>query len=957
MATGNVINNYPGGLDGQIQYKNGAQFAGTTNITWNQTFGSFVVNSYTWNNGVGSNTSVATIQFKDSLYNTTEKISGSISYVAGGAVQKPGIMISPHNLSYGNRPSRIDAGLGVWRSKQPGIYQRTQTTINGAGEGPSVHGVYIADGALDFFPDYASGNTAGLSYVILPASFATTTAYRYIGQISVNAYNVPGTPQWSLGWKVSDPLTPTWNGERTPGNRNIIWDSNNHVSINDANLVESFNVKGNIRIQATGANSGTGILFPDGTFQYTAASGSGGISNVTIKDEGNLVVSANTINFVGNGVTASNVAGVATITVPGGITGIAVQEEGTNVVASATSINFVGSSVTASNVGGVPTVTVATGGTIKVNNVSSNSINFGGGGVTTTTDANTGIANINIPGLAVQDKGNTVLNVSKTAINFVGAGVTARNVGNIATITIPGGSSGITVQDEGTNVLPLTTTVNFVGEGVTTSNVSNVATVTIPGARGAVIRDEGNTIMTSATVFNYVGPGITVSNVANVATITVSGISGAAAGNTTEIQFNDSGNFAATSNFAWAQNGLFVGGVPTSANASGIITARNEYRVGQWNTADLNNDKWGRFRIADAPSTGTFYGFAGDPDIVPPNRTVVITNEEQDIHQAMVLMDGVPYNTLSPNSEGTIFGVSATTDAGVAPSTGLENWSKLLNVTNKGNVKIGGSLVISPSYQIIPPANNTVGIYFADSTFQYTAAYPLTVQDEGSNVLTSTKTINFVGAGVTASNVANVATITIGGGVPAGSNTQIQFNDGGSFGADGYFTYNKSTRLLSLTGNANILLTANVGNLNVASTSNLNNVSNVTILGGTTGQVLTTNGSGNLSWTTIAAGGDTVYNKGNVVGTTLITLSDGTIQTCTMTGNTYFDISSVTSGKSITLVLTQGSGGNKLATYSGTVLWAVGYKTLSTAAGAVDMVNMVNIGGTYYATLTTGYAA
>jgi hypothetical protein len=76
-----------------------------------------------------------------------------------------------------------------------------------------------------------------------------------------------------------------------------------------------------------------------------------------------------------------------------------------------------------------------------------------------------------------------------------------------------------------------------------------------------------------------------------------------------------------------------------------------------------------------------------------------------------------------------------------------------------------------------------------------------------------------------------------------------------------------------------------------------------------------------------------------------------------MTANTYFDISSVTSSKSITLVLTQGTGGNMFATFSSTVLFASAYKTLSTAAGAIDMINMVNIGGTFYATLTTGYAA
>jgi hypothetical protein len=208
--------------------------------------------------------------------------------------------------------------------------------------------------------------------------------------------------------------------------------------------------------------------------------------------------------------------------------------------------------------------------------------------------------------------------------------------------------------------------------------------------------------------------------------------------------------------------------------------------------------------------------------------------------------------------------------------------------------------------------------------------------------------------------VGGVATVTIPGGsnaTPGGSNTQIQFNDGGTFGGDGYFTYNKTSRLLSLVGNANISYKTTTTDLTVTGVSNLNAVGNVIITGGSNGQVLTTNGSGNLSWTTVSSGGgDTVYNKGNVSGNTTINYSDGTIQTCTMIGNTNFNITSVTSSKSVTILITQGGSGNYFATFgNSTVKWAVAYNTLSSTVGAVDMINMVNIGNVYYATLTVGY--
>lgn len=43
--------------------------------------------------------------------------------------------------------------------------------------------------------------------------------------------------------------------------------------------------------------------------------------------------------------------------------------------------------------------------------------------------------------------------------------------------------------------------------------------------------------------------------------------------------------------------------------------------------------------------------------------------------------------------------------------------------------------------------------------------------------------------------------------------------------------------------------------LTVSGTTNLGDVGNITITGGTNGQVLTTNGSGTLSWSTSSGGG------------------------------------------------------------------------------------------------------
>jgi len=161
---------------------------------------------------------------------------------------------------------------------------------------------------------------------------------------------------------------------------------------------------------------------------------------VNWNDEGALVVASGTGDFVGAGVTVSDVGGVATITIPGGISAVAFQEEGTPVVSSAT-LNAVGAGATLTDVGGTATLTIP--GTIQS-----------------------------------QEEGANI--VAATIFNFVGAGATVTDVAGVATITIPGGS-GIAVQEEGSTIVAAATTLDFVGAGVTVTDVGGVATVSVPG--------------------------------------------------------------------------------------------------------------------------------------------------------------------------------------------------------------------------------------------------------------------------------------------------------------------------------------------------------------------------------------------------------------------------------------------------------------------------------------------
>jgi hypothetical protein len=100
---------------------------------------------------------------------------------------------------------------------------------------------------------------------------------------------------------------------------------------------------------------------------------------------------------------------------------------------------------------------------------------------------------------------------------------------------------------------------------------------------------------------------------------------------------------------------------------------------------------------------------------------------------------------------------------------------------------------------------------------------------------------------------------------------------------------------------------------------------------------------------------EAVYSLGNISGTITPNAANGNVQTATLTGNiTLNGFASPVEGQSITLILTQDSTGNRLLT-SNMRFANLGYKTLSTAATATDIISITFVGGIYWASLGRGY--
>jgi hypothetical protein len=162
-------------------------------------------------------------------------------------------------------------------------------------------------------------------------------------------------------------------------------------------------------------------------------------------------------------------------------------------------------------------------------------------------------------------------------------------------------------------------------------------------------------------------------------------------------------------------------------------------------------------------------------------------------------------------------------------TTSVGGVADVLTVTGTGLVVAG---------DIIPSAN--VAYDLGNATNQFKDLYL-----SGNTIYIGTSTITANTTGVTI-NTPNAAPVAL---KPSGANTQIQYNDDGAFGGNPTLTFNELTSTL----------TAN--NFVATSTANLGAVGNLTITGGSNGQVLTTNGSNVLSWTTVSGGNGTYGNS------------------------------------------------------------------------------------------------
>lgn len=269
---------------------------------------------------------------------------------------------------------------------------------------------------------------------------------------------------------------------------------------------------------------------------------------------------------------------------------------------------------------------------------------------------------------------------------------------------------------------------------------------------------------------------------------------------------------------------------------------------------------------------------------------------------AVVLSSGDVTNALSNGSITNNYlantGVTINTGAGLSGG-GPVSLGGILNLAVTGVVNIlagtGVNVVTSlgnSTISIGQPVGTANSVQFfavtANTTVQATGNVT------GGNITTAGRIVA-TGNIVTQANVVTPGTIVNSGVSTSGNVTGANILTVGQVSATGNGTF----------GNINVIYNTNTANLTVTGITNLNSNANVHISGGGPGQTLTTDGTGNLSWTSPTAG-----NIITLIGNTTPNI-DFTYNTTTLiylpTGNVTVNLANYTSGHTARLIIRFGA--------------------------------------------------
>ena len=378
----------------------------------------------------------------------------------------------------------------------------------------------------------------------------------------------------------------------------------------------------------------------------------------------------------------------------------------------------------------------------------------------------------------------------------------------------------IIVDDNGADTLTKMSRASFLGgglakfnSGLTATTMSASSTLQVVGGTtlGSTLSVSGAVSLAGVSSGSIAGPGSYIGlNSSNQLILTSSqgGLAGNPAGSNTQVQFNNSGDFGASSNFTFDGSKLqVVGGISGS----------------------------GTLEVVGATSLGGTLGVTGSTNLSALTASSIVASGITEGGVIVATAGGLlsEFATLRFGAPGLFVGNNVSLSGSVnffggytdSPDVGASYDSSTGQLNLRGNVFSAGTVKaisgISGSSTL-----ETVGATTLGSTLSVSGSVTLAGASSGS--------IAGPGSylGLDSNNQIVLATSSgSGGGAagnPAGNNTEIQFNNGGVFGASSNLKFSGTTLFVSGTTDISGNVAINMGGLAPTHGLTLPNNSDVT---------------------------------------------------------------------------------------------------------------------------------
>jgi len=677
-------------------------------------------------------------------------------------------------------------------------------------------------------------------------------------------------------------------------------------------------------------NDGGGAFGAKSTFTFTKSTDTLTVTNITANGAGlTSLTGANVTGTVANATYATSAGTATTATTSGTVTTNA--QPNITSVGSLTSLTVTGNLISGNaNLGNSTTsnyysgngffLTSLPGGNVlgqvtyagTANSVAGSNVV---GGVTYASTANA-VAGANVLGQV----GNaliagTVTTNAQPNITSVGTLTSLDVTGNVsANYYIGNGSqlTGITITGAYSN----TNTAAYLTANPQTGTYSNTNTAAyLPTYTGNI--SANYFIGNGSTLTNITGANITgnvssavQSHYANIAN-SVSGTN--VSGNVTSAVQSHYANIANSVTFA------NVSGTPTTLGGYGITDAYSNTNTAAYLTAN--------------PQTGTYSN---------TNTAAYLTIYTGNLTAGNI---NLSFTTTSTANLGNSVTANFFTGSGAYLTSVIAVTAGTVTTNAQPHITSVGTL-----------SNLIVGNATANTTF-------------GNGTITATGNISFTGANVSLGSVSSLkitggtagyflstdgagglswgAANGGGGASVSGSNTQIQFNDGGVLGANANLSFDKNTKTLTV-DKAIHINGANLGS----------NVSNIYVGGGGSTQILSTDGSGNLTWIAQPTAVITVDNfTGNGVQTAFtLTTTPSSINQTVVNYNGAFQLRSAYTVIGPTITFSEAPANGSLievTTTQGTTSGSGAFVTRTYTGNGVATTFTVTSGSTVSSVLVT----